>query len=184
MERETIASSFKVSGLQTWLLDESHLSPLQELHERCADFIHLATGRPPQPNAARDLLQELPPGKSPQDKFVLGFVRAHAALVGVLDIIRGYSDPGTWYIGLLIFIPQERGKGLGHQVQAALEQWVLWQGGRHLRLIVQAQNVRGLTFWRQGGFEAEGTTSQASAIGTNTVYKMVRHLSIPEERTG
>ena len=89
------------------------------------DFIHLATGRPPQLNAARDLLQELPPGKSSQDKFVLGFVRVHSALIGVLDTVRGYPDPGTWYIGLLMFIPQERGKGLGHQVQAALEQWVL-----------------------------------------------------------
>jgi len=146
MEREIIASSFKVSGLQTWLLDESHTSLLQDLHERCADFIHLATGRPPQLNAARDLLQELPPGKSLQDKFVLGFVRVHPGLIGVLDTVRDYPDPGTWYIGLLMFIPQERGKGLGHHVQAASEQWVLWQGGRHLRLIVQAQNVQGLTF--------------------------------------
>ena len=105
MEREIIASSFKVSGLQTWLLDESHTSLLQDLHERCADFIHLATGRPPQLNAARDLLQELPPGKSLQDKFVLGFVRVHPGLIGVLDTVRDYPDPGTWYIGLLMIHP-------------------------------------------------------------------------------
>ncbi len=184
MERETIASSFKVRGLQTWLLDESHIDVLQELQERCADFIQLATNQLPQPHAARDLLRELPPGKSQHDKFVLGFARTQATLIGVLDIVRGYPDPGTWYVGLLMFVPQERGQGLGRQVQAAVEQWVVQHGGRHLRLIVQAQNVKGLTFWRQGGFEIEGTANQTIASGANTVYKMVRHLRVPEERNG
>jgi ribosomal protein S18 acetylase RimI-like enzyme len=184
MECEIIASSFQVSGLQTWRLDESHSGFLQDLYEQCKDFVQLTTGQPPQPNAARDLLQALPPGKSPQDKFVLGFVRAHTALIGVLDTVCGYPDPCTWYIGLLMFVPQERGQGLGRQVQTALEQWMLRNGGRRLRLIVQAQNVRGFAFWRQGGFELEGTASQTTAIGTNTVYKMVRHLNVSQERTG
>ncbi len=181
MKQNVIASFFERVGLHVVRLDESQTGLLQDLQERCRDFIQLATGHPPQPTEAIHLLRALPPGKSSEDKFVLGFSRNHSVLVGVLELVRGYPDPFTWYIGLLMLDPQERGQGLGYRIYETLEQWVITQGDRSLRLIVQAQNLKRLAFWRRVGFEFEETATQAIATGTNVVYKMVHHLTVPEE---
>ena len=183
MERSAIASFFERAGLHAVLLDESQAGPLQDLHEQCSDFIRLATGYPPQLTEALDLLKALPAGKSLEDKFVLGFTQNHGALVRVLEVVRDYPDLSTWYIGLLMFAPQVRGQGLGRRVYETLEQWVSRQGGQSLRLVVQAQNVKGLTFWRRVGFKIEGMATQEIETRTNTVYKLIRYLTVPEERT-
>jgi ribosomal protein S18 acetylase RimI-like enzyme len=97
--------------------------------------------------------------------------------------VQDCPDPFTWDNGLLMVAPQERGQGLGRQVQATLEPRVLQRGGSSLRRIVQVQNARELAFWRQLGFELEGTASQAIETETTTGYKMARHLTVPQEGT-
>src|SRR5262249_18419633 len=119
MERSGIASCFERAGFHVVLLDESRIDLLQDLYARCSDFIRLVTGHAPRPTDARDLLRDLPPGKSSEDKYVLGFTQNSGLLVGVLDVVQGYPDPVTWYIGLLMLDPQERGQGLGEKIYKA-----------------------------------------------------------------
>jgi hypothetical protein len=80
MEQNTIASFFVQAGFPTVALDESRVGLLQDLHERCRDFITLATGQPPPPNAASLLLTALPPGKSAEDKVSWGLPATTAYL--------------------------------------------------------------------------------------------------------
>ena len=48
--------------------------PIQVLFENCLDFMLLVDGRPAGNNAAEETFQDLPPGKSLQDKFVFGII--------------------------------------------------------------------------------------------------------------
>jgi len=124
---------------------------LQELLERCADFSWLVEGEPPSPHAARDILADLPPGKSLVDKFMYGIFRENA-LVGVLDAIRGYPQQGAWWIGLLLLDPAQRGRGTGEQALLTFEDWAGQQGAQALMLGVVVENQRGLQFWQRMGF--------------------------------
>jgi ribosomal protein S18 acetylase RimI-like enzyme len=184
MKRSAIASYFDRAGLHALLLalllDGSRRAGLlQDLCDRCHEFIQLIEGQPPQPTYALDLLRVLPAGKSVADKFVIGLSRDPDSLVGVLDVIGDYPEPAAWYVGLLLFAPEEQGRGLGQRVYEALEQGVISQGGRSLRLIVQAQNGRALAFWRRVGFEVAGTSTQVLATRTNTIYHLLRRLPTP-----
>jgi len=133
------------------LLTLNDAPALQELLERCADFSWLVEGEPPSPHAAQDMLADLPPSKTLADKFLYGIFR-EKTLVGVLDGIRGYPQEGTWWIGLLLLDPAQRGRGTGEQALLAFEDWAGQQGAQALMLGVVEENRRGFNFWRRMGF--------------------------------
>jgi RimJ/RimL family protein N-acetyltransferase len=123
---------------------------LQDLLERCADYFRLVDGREPTPGAADELLRVRPPGTDPGDKIVLGL--GEERLDGVVDLVRGWPEPGTWLIGLLLLDPALRGRGAGADVVAALDRMAATGGAERLRAAVVHANTRALRFWRAQGF--------------------------------
>lgn len=45
---------------------------IQDLCQRCSDYSILAQGHPPDNEAWKDILYDLPPGKDLTDKYILG----------------------------------------------------------------------------------------------------------------
>lgn len=117
------------------------------------DFLELVSGITDCTAAAKDLLEELPPGKTIQDKLSIGIFSETELLVGVLDAIRDYPHPGIWWIGLLQFRLEWRGHGLGAQAFAGFERMASQAGASEIRLGVVEPNLGGYRFWRQMGFE-------------------------------
>ena len=175
---------FELTGCFGVRLDETRVAELQAFHEECRDYLELITGEPPGPDEAERLLRELPRGKSPDDKFVIGLFDAPGHLVGVLDVIRDYPQPGGWYLGLLLFGPSSRGRGLGDRVYHRLEEWVRAEGGRAVHLIVQEQNPRAIEFWRRMGFEVRGMGKQVLKRRENVYLRMSRVLAEEPEPSG
>jgi GNAT superfamily N-acetyltransferase len=134
------------------LLDQADTPALQNLLERCADFSLLVEGEPPTAHAAQDMLADLPPGKSLEDKFLLGIFRENI-LLGVLDAVRGYPQEGVWWISLLLLDPAQRGRGAGEKALNTVAALAGEQGARALMLGVVEENVRGLQFWQRMGFK-------------------------------
>jgi ribosomal protein S18 acetylase RimI-like enzyme len=163
-------------GSATWLvLGESHLAAVQQLFLRCTDFVERIEGRPTRGDEATHLLEDLPPGRGPSDKLALGVVQ-QGELVAVIDLVRDFPRPGTWYVGLLLLVPECRRTGLGERIHAALAAWIAQQGGSRLRLIVQEQNPAALRFWLRLGYQVCGSARQRLELRENAVTILERAL--------
>lgn len=157
-------------------LVSSQAETLQAMMETCQDFALLSDGLPVQPDAAREIFTEVPPGRSTSDKIVLGvWVDAH--LAGVVDLLRDYPDPRVWWIGLMEFAPVHRGKHLGSSVLTEVEVLARQQGATSLQLGVLEANQAGLSFWSRLGFtEIRRKTDYQSGLKTHTVIVMEKLL--------
>ncbi|WP_158502186.1 N-acetyltransferase [Vitiosangium sp. GDMCC 1.1324] len=149
---------------------------LQALLERCRDFLEL-THEAPRPGAAREFLNNLPNGKTLEDKFVLGLYAEGAdELAGVIDIVRHWPIRDEWIIGTFLLEPTRRNTGLGASVHRDLEQWVRGQGATGLRLVVQVQNPAGLRFWQRQGYAITGQTVQRTHVRENIIHLLRKPL--------
>ena len=113
--------------------------------------------------------------------FGLSFA-AQDELVGVLDAFRDYPEPGTWYIGLLLFSPRSRGAGLGRDVTEALADMARDHGARELQLNVVEQNEAAYRFWTALGFREVRRWRQRLGERESTFIRMRR--TIARDRSG
>ncbi len=150
---------------------------IQELWDKCLDYMLLVDGHPAGPNAAEEEFQEVPPGKSPDDKFVFGIVNRQNGLVGLLETLRWYPDETIWWIGLLLFEPESRSQGLGQKVVQGFVDYLRGSGAKAIMLGVVDENERAYKFWKGIGFEfVRRTEPRTFGNKTQTVIIMRRTL--------
>ena len=123
------------------------------LGAHCQAYLELHYGAPADPShLVRELLSDLPPGRSLEDKWGLGLFDDAGHLLGGLDVVRDHPEPGEWYLGLLILAPGQRGEGRGTALLEDLVGELRRRGARGLRLAVSEHNPAGLRFWTRQGF--------------------------------
>ncbi len=169
-------SFFEGDALTARYLNVADASALQALFEACPDYYLLGTGGPPTPNAADEMYVELPPGKTLDDKFLLGLFDDAGCLHGVIDLIRDFPDTGRWYLGLFLLRPTWRSQGLGARVHEALLGWVRALGAQTLRLGVVERNWAAGRFWSRLGYQPIATTHTVVGTQDNQVIVMARHV--------
>ncbi len=149
---------------------------VRQLFEACAAFFQLTHGDAMQ--EAGHILDDVPPGKAPEDKLVFGISSrgSQDRLSGLLELLRGHPGPDDWCIGLLLVSPEHRNHGLGGAIVSALARYVRRADGRALHLIVQEQNPGALRFWLRHGFSIQDRVIQEALHGTNHVHKLTRKL--------
>jgi ribosomal protein S18 acetylase RimI-like enzyme len=157
-------------------LTDADAGAIQDLYVRCTAFVELVEGRPPTSREGQDLLHAKPPGVKDEDKLVFG-IFDDGRMVGALDILRGYPDPETWYLGLLMLSPDTRNHGLGGQAYEAVRRWVGANGGKAVRLVVQAQNNAALRFWERQGFVVIGTATSGEGGAASQVFRLEHRLT-------
>ncbi|NCB73391.1 MAG: GNAT family N-acetyltransferase [Clostridia bacterium] len=145
---------------------------LLDLCVRCSDYYLLHCGVSPAEREVREILDDLPPNKGYEDKFVLGVLNNQNKLVGVLDIIRDYVDKGEWTIGLMLLDPLVRGKRLGQTVHSALIDWARGLGAKSFRIGVIEENLNGQAFWKAMGYQKIKDVSMLLTEKTHTVNVM------------
>jgi ribosomal protein S18 acetylase RimI-like enzyme len=169
-----VDSILLIEACTTRHLRSDDAAAIQGLIERCADYVQLVSGQPPQPNDGEELLTDRPPNKSLEGKIVLGLFDEHDRLIGVLDAVRDYPEAAEWYIGLLMIDPDHRRHGLGTDVYRAFERWAANLGARAIRLGVFQQNEQAQRFWQRMGFEEVERRSQHFGELDNIVIIMRR----------
>lgn len=93
----------------------------------------------------------LPPRTLPSQKHYVGYYDADA-LAAVMDLIDGYPDPETAFIGFFMVAKERQGRGVGGAIVAeALEQLRAWRF-RAARLCIDVGNPQSNAFWRKNGF--------------------------------
>lgn len=130
---------------------------VQAVIESDPAYVERVTGLPPGPADAESLLMMRPPDLPEESKVVLT-VRHGADIVGIVDVLRGYPEADTAYIGLLEIRGDLQRRGLGRAAHDALRELVQgWPEIRRLRLAVVATNDAAAgPFWRALGYRPVG----------------------------
>jgi ribosomal protein S18 acetylase RimI-like enzyme len=139
-------------------IDAGDVDAVQELIESDAGYTERITGYPPGAADAQSLLMMQPEGLAEGAKVVLGAWDGDQ-LVAVADLLRGYPNGHTAFIGLLEVHGEHQGKGVGRAAYELVERYVgeKWPEVRVLRLAVVDTNAeQAAGFWARQGFEATG----------------------------
>lgn len=101
----------------------------------------------------------LPPHKTMEDKFYVGYFDGNK-LITVLDLIRGFPDKDTVFIGFFMMDIAMQHKGVGTKIIDDLCLYLQQQGYSHIRLSWVKGNPQAEHFWHKNGFIETGVTSQ------------------------
>jgi len=131
---------------------------VQALIESDPGYTERITGYPPGPADAQSLLMMRPEGLPEDAKDVLG-VWEQEQLVAVVDLLRGFPNDHTAFIGLLQVQGDHQGRGIGAAAYGLVERYVVrsFPEVRTLRLaVVDSNSEQAAGFWLRQGFEPTG----------------------------
>ena len=150
---------------------------LQDLLERCADYVTLEDGAPPGPRAASHLIEALPPERTHEQKHLFALARAAGQpLCAVIDVVRDFPGERDWFVGLVLIEPAERGRGLGAALMADLEAWLRSQGAVACYLAVLERNPDAQRFWTRQGYQLLDRRVRVTGTREDPVFRMVKPL--------
>ncbi|TCC19653.1 GNAT family N-acetyltransferase [Kribbella speibonae] len=131
---------------------------VQDLIESDPGYTERITGYPPGEADAQSLLMMRPDGLAEDAKVVLGAF-AGRQLVAVVDLLRGFPNERTAFIGLLEVHSDHQGRGHGRTTYELVQRYVesTWPEIRTMRLAVVDTNAQvAAGFWQRQGFQATG----------------------------
>jgi len=105
------------------------------------------------PNSLEKELLRLPAGKQSEDKHYLGFFKGNQ-LAAILDLIDGYPDKSTAFIGFFMLSTDFQGQGMGSRVIGDVTKGLKTMGYKKVRLGIAATNKNAKAFWTRNGFSA------------------------------
>ena len=112
---------------------------------------------PPLPDRESILsdMTALPPGKGPEDKYFLGLFQGER-LTAVMDLILGYPEADSAWMGWFILSPACQGRGAGSGILRDVEAALRATGFRESRLAVDKGNPQSWAFWTKNGYARYG----------------------------
>lgn len=119
-----------------------------------------AIGDRPMLEGIRADMAELPPGTQAGQKQYLGLWKS-GRLAAVTDLVWGYPDGRTLFIGLLLVGQAFAGQGLGRQIVAGIARQAMDRKLERMRLACMAENRSGRAFWHAVGFSVSEYRRQA-----------------------
>jgi len=154
-------------------LETKDAETLQKLFEQCNDYSLIVEGKSMSPTAAVQTFQDVPPGRSTDDKFVYGLLDREGNIVGLLEGMRHYPEENIWWIGLLLLAPEMRGCGMGRKLLRSFEEYVRSESATAIMLGVVEENQAAYRFWQGQGFElVRQTEPRTFGRKVQTVYVM------------
>lgn len=129
---------------------------------------------PPEPTleGLRGDMEALPPGKGPEDKYYLGYFQ-EGRLAAALDLILGYPNGQTAFIGFFMVDNALQKKGVGTAIVGELLSALKKRGFCAVRLGWAKGNPQSEHFWKKNGFCETGVTYDA---GDYTVVVAQREI--------
>ena len=100
-------------------------------------------------------MKALPPGKSAADKHYSGFFDGET-LIAVLDLILGYPDAQTAFLGFFMTASAVQKKGIGSAIISDVRTCCKELGFARLRLAIDEGNPQSEVFWTKNGFLKTG----------------------------
>ena len=133
----------------------SDLAAVEALYQAAAEFWVMSDRKPPSRHKAAEFFTDCPPGCDPGASQRFGFFEQER-LVGVAELAFGFPNSEDSYLGLMLFDPAARGRGLGQVFLAEVERRARAKGCPRLLLAVLEENTGGWRFWQRQGFSSTG----------------------------
>lgn len=115
------------------------------------------------PERVRQDLTLCPPGTTPAQKHYAGFFDADT-LVAVMDLIDGYPDADTAFIGFFMMNKDLQGQGTGTAIVREVLAALRALGYTAVRLGIDKENPQSNHFWRKNGFAVLREAAQERGI--------------------
>lgn len=96
-------------------------------------------------------LRVTPPGKTREDKYYVGFEDG-GALAAVMDLIAGYPDEQTAFIGFFMLDSARQGRGAGSALIGEVCGYLRTAGFEKVRLGIDKNNPQARHFWMKNCF--------------------------------
>ncbi len=116
----------------------------------------------PERSGVLEDMSALPKGKTAEDKKFLGFF-GEKGLTAVMDLILGYPDEVTAFIGLFMMERSLQGRGIGSTIIREAERFLKKEGYQSIRLAYIWGNPESEGFWYKNGFHPTGTEIDAES---------------------
>jgi len=130
---------------------DKHALAVGRVFLAAADYVRMMEGTAPGPAQAAGFFMGVPPDCDITQSVKVGLFEGDSLLC-IADMAFGYPHPGDAYIGLLLCIPEARGKGIGAAVLALLEEEARARGATRMYAGVAEANTGGRAFWMRQGF--------------------------------
>jgi len=128
---------------------DEQMIALQELFAAAPDYCMRVIGHIPGVDEMHG--PALPPGKTSKDDYFFGIYLA-SQMIGCADLLRGYPDEKTAFLGLLLIAESYQNRGLGVRACAELEKLALtWPEISVIRGSVVQSNDIVVSFWERMG---------------------------------
>lgn len=128
-----------------------HAVAVARVFLQSADFVRLSEGVDPGPAQVAGFFKGAPPGSDITQSVKVGLFEGDA-LLGIADMAFGYPEAGDAYIGLMLFIPEARGQGMGKALLALLEEEARARHAERIFAGVVEANAPARAFWLREGF--------------------------------
>ena len=115
------------------------------------------------PERVRQDLTLCPPDTTPAQKHYVGFFDA-GTLVAVMDLIDGYPDADTAFIGFFMMNRELQGQGTGTAIVRDVLAALRALGYTAVRLGIDKENPQSNHFWRKNGFTVLREAAQERGI--------------------
>ena len=115
------------------------------------------------PERVRQDLTLCPPGTTPAQKHYVGFFDA-GTLVAVMDLIDGYPNADTAFIGFFMMNRELQGQGTGTAIVRDVLAALRALGYTAVRLGIDKENPQSNHFWRKNGFTVLREAAQERGI--------------------
>ena len=132
-------------------LNDSDVGMILELCRNNPLFYEHTEAKPIKEQIVDDM-KVTPPGIKLSDKYYFGFFERDE-LVAVMDLVDGYPDMSTAYIGFFMVDPEHQGKQVGTSIVSETVEYLRIIGKTAVRLAIDKGNPQSSHFWRKNGFE-------------------------------
>ena len=113
-----------------------------------------------------DDMKALPPRTTYEDKYYIGYFN-ESRLLAVMDLILGYPNDETAFIGLFMMEKGSQGKGIGSAIVGECFEFLRSIDYQFVRLGFAKGNPQSEAFWTKNGFARTGVEAE------NENYTMV-----------
>ncbi len=104
-------------------------------------------------------MKALPPRKTMEDKYYLGFYEGET-LVAVMDLILGFPNDETAFVGFFMMNKEFQDKGIGTALMKEVYECLKKSGFQFVRLCFAKGNPQSEYFWVKNGFVPTGVEAQ------------------------
>ena len=108
-------------------------------------------------------MEALPPGKTYEDKFYIGFWQEEN-LTAVMDLILGYPSEDVAFIGFFMVDISVQGHGVGSGIISDILKDLKLRGYQEVQLGIDRGNPQSEAFWTKNGFVKTGREYTDEAV--------------------